>query len=76
MCNVFTVRQNLCQVLVTQDIPQGGLGQKLRSSICITDISHGQSRILDPVVDQAINTHCHRVSGQNLREEQCLHNTV
>lgn len=70
VCNFFTVRQDLRQVLRTQDVPQCGLGQQPSSSICISDVSHSQSSILDPVVHHTINTHCHRVFGQNLKEGQ------
>lgn len=70
--NFLTVRQDLCQVLGTQDVPQGGLSQQPGSSICISDVSHSQSGILDPVVHHAINTHSHRVFGQNLRAGQRL----
>lgn len=75
VCDFFTVRQDLCQALCTQDVPQGGLGQQPGSSICIGDVSHSQSSIRDPVVHHTINTHCHRVFGQNLRNkkvENCL----
>ncbi len=70
LCDFFTVRKNLCQVLVTQDVPEGGLGQQPRSSVCIGDVSNSQSSVLDPVVHHTINIHCHRVFGQNLKAGQ------
>lgn len=68
MSNLLTVREDLCQVLGTQDVSQGGLGQQPCGSISIGDVSHSQSSILNAVVDHTIDTDGHRVLGQNLRE--------
>lgn len=76
VCDFFAIRQDLCQVLGTQHVPQGGLGQQPGGSICVGDVSHSQSSILDPVVHHTINTHCHGVFGQNLRAGPWLNTHV
>lgn len=57
--NLLTVREDLCQVLGAQDIPQGGLSQQPSGSVGIVDVGHGQDGILHLVVDHAIHTDSH-----------------
>lgn len=66
--NFLTVREDLCQVLGAQDVPQGGLGQQPGGSISIVDVSHSQNSVVNPVVDHTIDADGHRVLGQNLWE--------
>ncbi len=72
MCYLHTVgdflpvREDLCQVLCTQHVPQGGLCQQTSGCISIGDVGYCQRCILNTVVDYTIYTHSHRVLCQHL----------
>lgn len=72
MCNLLTVRKDLCQVLSAQDIPQGGLSQQPGGGVGIVDVGHGQDGVLHLVVDHAVHTDSHRVLGQNLNQKTTM----
>ncbi len=72
MCYLHTVgdflpvREDLCQVLCTQHVPQGGLCQQTSGCISIGDVGYCQRCVLNTVVDYTIYTHGHRVLCQHL----------
>lgn len=68
--NFLAVRQDLRQVLGTQDVPQGGLRQKPGGGVRVGDVRHGQDSVLHPVVHHAVDADRHGIFGQHLEESR------
>lgn len=73
VCDLFSVREDLSQVLGAQRIPEGGLRQKTGCRICIGDICHSQGCVLNTVIDHTIHADGHRVLSEHLWEEEGDH---
>lgn len=68
--NLFSVREDLRQVLGAQCVPEGSLCQKSGCRICIGDIRHSQGCVLNTVIDHTIHADGHRVLSEDLQEEE------
>ena len=64
--NVLPVRQDLTQVLGTEDVPERGGCQEPRGAVRVLHVGDGHGGVLHAVVDHCVNCHCHRVTGQHL----------
>lgn len=70
MGNLFTVRQDLSQVLCAQHVPQGGLSKQTGGSISVGDVGNSQGGILHSIIHHPIHTDCYRIFCQDLRNQK------
>lgn len=64
--DALAVRQELGQVLRTEDIPEGGLSQQAGGEVSIGHIGHGGNGVTDAEVHHPIHRDCDRIFGQDL----------
>lgn len=65
--DALAVRQELGQVLCTEDIPEGGLSQQAGGEVSIAHVGYGGDGVTDAEVDHTIHRDCNRIFGQDLR---------
>lgn len=68
--DALTVRQELRQVLGSQDVPECGLSQQAGGEVGIDHIGHRRDGVTDSKVDHSIHGDGNRVLGQDLEEEE------
>lgn len=56
MSDALTIRQELCQVLGAQDIPEGGLSQQAGGEVGIGHVGHRGDGVTDPEVNHSVHT--------------------
>lgn len=78
--DALTVRQELGQVLRTEDVPEGGLSQQAGGGVSIGHIGHRGDGVTDAEVHHTIHTDCNWIFGKDLEWEGRLwahiHNDV
>lgn len=64
--DALAVRQELGQVLGTEDVPEGGLSQQTGGKVSVGHVGHGGDGVTDAEVHHSIHRDCNRVFGQDL----------
>lgn len=64
--DALAVRQELGQVLRTEDIPESGLGQKTCGEVSVGHVGYGSDGVTDAEVHHTIHRDGHRIFGQDL----------
>jgi len=62
----LSFREDLGKVLGAEHVTQRGLGEQAGGVMCILDVGDRDGGVADPVVDDRVDRHRHRVFGQYL----------